>query len=250
MRADDIADDRAVVADGESHPALSMRAPSGAVRGVVVVLHGGAETSRKPVRRYAAPGLRMTPFARMLWITGRREGVAVWRVRYRYRGWNGAAADAAADVGYALAAVRATHGEAPVVLVGHSMGARAALWTAGDPLVRGVAALAPWTPPGDPVRQLAGRVVLLAHGLEDTVTAPADSYAYALRAKRITSTTCRFELPGERHAMLRRAGDWHRLATGFALGVLGARELPTHVADALAAPAPDGLRATLTRGAR
>jgi hypothetical protein len=41
-----------------------------------------------------------------------------------------------------------------------------------------VSALAPWLEVADPVRQLAGRTVLLAHGDQDRVTDPERSYAY------------------------------------------------------------------------
>lgn len=226
------------------HPRLVSREPA-RVRRVVLVLHGGAEHSRAPVRPLAPADLRMRPFARRLWAVGQGDGVAVWRLRYRYQGWNGADADPAADVGRALSAVRSAHGPVPVVLLGHSMGARAALWAAGDPQVVGVVALAPWTPAGDPVDQLAGRAVMLAHGLADTVTDPAESHAYALRAKAVSERVCRFELPGSRHAMLPAAGDWHRLATAFALAALDVRGWPPVIDRALRAPSPAGLRATL-----
>jgi rhodanese-related sulfurtransferase len=43
-----------------------------------------------------------------------------------------------------------THPIVEVVLVGHSMGRRAALRAGGDPQVAAVCALAPWTPPSTP----------------------------------------------------------------------------------------------------
>ena len=91
-----------------------------------------------------------------------------------------------------------------MVLVGHSMGARAALRAAGHPCVTAVAGLAPWLPPGEPVDQLAGRAILLAHGTADIVTSPADTWAYADRARALT-TVAEIEVRGGEHAMLRRA---------------------------------------------
>ncbi|MDT7636683.1 MAG: hypothetical protein QOC83_971 [Pseudonocardiales bacterium] len=62
------------------------------------------------------------------------------------------------------------------------------------------------------VRQLAGRTVLLAHGDQDRVTDPersyAYAYAYALRARQVSDQVCRFDVPGDGHAMLRRRRDW------------------------------------------
>ncbi len=103
------------------------------------------------------------PFARALHRELGPQGVAVWSVRYRYRGWNGSAASPVADARAALDGVRRTHGQVPVVLLGHSMGARTALRVADDPLVRGVTALAPWLPDGEPV-DVDDVVVRLVHG--------------------------------------------------------------------------------------
>ena len=53
------------------------------------------------------------------------------------------------------------------------MGARAAMRAAGHPAVSAVAGLAPWLALGEPVEQLAGRWVLVAHGTADVITSPA-----------------------------------------------------------------------------
>ncbi len=82
--------------------------------------------------------LRMVPFAWALRNAGARRGVAVWRVRYRVRGWNGPAPSPVTDVENVLERVRLAYGiDVPVVLVGHSMGGRTALRVAGHPNVRG-----------------------------------------------------------------------------------------------------------------
>jgi hypothetical protein len=108
--------------------------------------------------------------------------------------------------------------------------------------VVGVCALAPWTPEGEPVAQLAGRTVLIAHGDHDRTTEPALSYRYAERAKEVTDRVARFDVRGESHALLRRYFEWTRLVRRFTLGVLGATELDRDISDAFAKPAPDGLR--------
>jgi hypothetical protein len=122
------------------------------------------------------------------------------------------------------------------------MGGRVALRVADDPAVTGVCALAPWTPEGEPVAQLADRTVLIAHGDRDRMTDPALSYTYAERAKEVTDAVARFEVLGEGHALLRRYREWTLLVRRFTLGVLGVVDLDREIAEALAKPAPAGLR--------
>jgi pimeloyl-ACP methyl ester carboxylesterase len=227
-----------------SEPSLRTFGRRGA-RAVVLVLHGGQETSTAPVNRLRPAYLRMLPFALDLARAGRRARIGVVALRYRFRGWNGPAMDPVADARLALAEIRRRHPDVPVVLVGHSMGGRVALRVADDPAVVGVCALAPWTPDGEPVAQLAGRTVLLAHGTRDAVTDPERSYAYAVRAKEVTGAVCRFEVRDEAHAMLRRAGEWRRLVRRFTLGVLRVTEFDHIISTALARPSPEGLRMML-----
>jgi predicted esterase len=78
-----------------------------------------------------------------------------------------------------------------------------------------VAGLAPWLPPGEPVAQLAGRAVLLAHGDRDRVTDPAQTWAFADLARGVTEVTT-VSVAGGDHAMLRHPRGWHRLAADFA----------------------------------
>jgi hypothetical protein len=111
------------------------------------------------------------------------------------------------------------------------MGARAAFRAAGHPAVSAVAGLAPWLPPQEPVAQLAGRRVLLAHGTLDIVTRPAETWAYAERARSVTEVAT-IEVRGGEHAMLRRAALWHRLAADFSRLSLG---LPTGEGEVTAA---------------
>jgi pimeloyl-ACP methyl ester carboxylesterase len=211
------------------------------VRAVALVLHGGQETSKVRAHRWRPAYLRMLPFARDLRRAGRAGGLAVWQLCNRYRGWNAPDLDPVADACWALGELRRTHPDVPVVLVGHSMGARVALHVAADPAVTAVCALAPWTPERDAVDQLAGRTVLIAHGDRDTTTDPALSYAYAVRAKETTDAVCRFEVRDEGHAMLRRAREWRLLVRRFTLGVVGIADLDQAIASALARPSPGGL---------
>ena len=191
---------------------------------VVLVLHGGTENSHEPIGWRNLAGLRMLPIAGTLRARGRRR-VAVEPVRYRVRGWNGDEASPVADARSALESVRNRHGDLPVVLVGHSMGARTALRVAGDPGVVAVVGMAPWTPNGEPVEHSAGRRLLLLQGDRDTVTPPAASLAYAQRAAAAGAPVARVIIRGDGHAMLRRWPTWHRLAVDLALAEAGVRRL-------------------------
>jgi dienelactone hydrolase len=171
----------------------------------------------------------MRPIARHLARHGRRRGLAVWTVGYRYRGWNGTDASPVADTEWALDEVRRRHGDVPIVVIGHSMGGRTALRVVGHDLIKGVVALAPWTPAEEPVEQLAGKAVLIAHGSLDVVTSPRASRRYAERARRVTDRVWWICVRGDIHALVLRWHTWHGLATGFALYCLGWDDLPRRV---------------------
>ncbi|MGH3804602.1 MAG: alpha/beta fold hydrolase, partial [Pseudonocardiaceae bacterium] len=108
--------------------------------------------------------LRMVLFARFLHRRESGRGMSVRILRYRYRGWDEPQLHPVQDARWALTQLRDQHPDASIVLLGHSMGGRAALWVADHPAVTAVCALAPWTLDDEPVRQLDGRSVLIAHG--------------------------------------------------------------------------------------
>jgi dienelactone hydrolase len=177
----------------------------------------------------------MIPVAGAIGLAVRGCGVVVRRPLFRLRGWNGAQASPVHDLTEVLDDVRAKYGPVPVVVVGHSMGARAALRSAGHPSVTAVAGLAPWLPPGEPVDQLAGRSILLAQGTGDVICPPADTWAYAGRARALTSVM-EIEVRGGEHTMLRRASLWHAVAVAFSCVSLGLPPPPGPAADALSHP--------------
>lgn len=221
----------------ENKPILRITTRSEMTRGVVLLLHGGRVDSRSAVRRGNLTVVRMLMFAPPILAAAGDAGIAVAALRNRYRGWNEPDADPVADALWALGEIERQYGDVPVVIVGHSMGGRAALRIAGEPSVRGVAALAPWLPGGEPITQLAGRTVLIAHGDRDSVTSADDSLDYVRRIADIAERVCFWRVPGGHHAMLERPVHWHGLVRDFALGVLGIRPLTQDLADAFDAGA-------------
>jgi pimeloyl-ACP methyl ester carboxylesterase len=206
------------------------------VRGAVIVAHGGTEASTEPVTPLDPAVLRMIPLALAIRHGLRGSGIEVSRPRYRVRGWNGELASPVQDLRAAIDETVARLGPVPVVLIGHSMGARAAFRVAGHPAVSAVAGLAPWLPPTEPVDQLAGRRVLLVHGTADHITSPAETWAYAERARSVTRTAT-IEVVGGEHTMLRRAPLWHHLAVEFSRLSLGLPARPGDVSSAFGQPA-------------
>lgn len=199
-----------------SNPSLQwFRRPDGA-GAVVLILHGGTTDSHDPVQRYGHPVLRMIPFAFSL--RRARRDVAVTLLRYAVRGWNGPLRSPLADARWALEQITQEYPGTPVMLLGHSMGARTALHVLDDPAVTAVATLAAWVERGDPAHERPGLRVYLGHGTADRITAPRGSelMAAALRAKGADVT---LELvDGENHALLRQARWWHQRVSAYLLG--------------------------------
>lgn len=206
-----------------AEPFLGVAEPDGPVRAVALVLHGGRAKSTAPVRARHLTVVRMRPFVRSLHTAGRGTGLAVARLRYLARGWNGTAQSPVPDVRWALARLDERFPDAPIGLVGHSMGGRAALYAAGHHSVRAIVGLAPWLEPDDPVAQLAGRDVLLAHGNRDRTTSPKRSAAYAAAGAPGAASMSYVAIRGDGHAMLHRARLWHELSTAYVLAVLCGR---------------------------
>ena len=211
-------------------------------KGVVLVAHGGQASSTEPTFALQPAVLRMIPVAAAVRQAVRGSGALVRRPRFRVRGWNGAQACPVGDLNDALDALATEFGSVPVVLVGHSMGARAAVRAAGHPAVSAVAGLAPWLPPGEPAAQLAGRRVLLAHGTADSITSPAETWAFVEQARAVTEVTA-VEVRDGDHPMLRRARLWHAIAAEFARAALALP--PGDAALAAAVTAADGSRVVL-----
>ena len=194
--------------DASDAPSLSSYDEVTTPRAVLLVLHGGKDRSRDRVTGRSLSWQRGAALARVLAAQVHDESVAVRELRYRTVGWNGGA-DKIADARWALARVREELGELPIALVGHSMGGRTACHVADDPLVRGVVALAPWLPPGEPVEALAGRELHAAHGRRDRITRARDTRAYVDRASAVTSEASFTDMGDRGHYLLRGVRAWN-----------------------------------------
>lgn len=223
------------------------------VSGVVLLLPGGEEMSgRRPSTVLAAASVRA--LGRRLTRAGRDQGLAAHVVHYRYRGWNGSEAHLARDAAWAADEAVRRYGDVPVCLAGLGMGGRAALRAGGHEAVNSVLALAPWLPdedvaaPPEPVKQLAGRRVLIVHGTNDARSDPELSFRLAARAKKANREVCRFEVHSDGHGLSQYREEVLALAEDFVMGVLFGRAFSRPVQDALAAPPPLGLRMPLAAG--
>lgn len=192
-------------------------------RALILMLHGGQEISREPVDQSSGPWRRSLVMQHQITPKAHAAGVGTWLLRYQERGWNDDAAPSPVpDARWALDQVRQELGELPVVLVGHSMGARTSVRIADDPLVHGVVALAPWLPPEDPVTPLAGKVLAAAHGSTDKITSAKATARFVDRARTVGAEAGFHDMGPVGHYMLRRVRAWNRFAINRALEILPA----------------------------
>ena len=213
-----------------TEPRLEVRDAPGGTRAVALFCHGGTVSSLEPPRERALSLVRMRAIEQFVAASG--ENLTTCLLRYRVAGWNGEAADAFADVRWALDKITAEHGDVPVVLVGHSMGGRAVLRAGGADAVRAVCALAPWTPAAEPVKQLHDRTVAILHGRGDRWVPAALSADFAARAQAAGVRVARFTVAGG-HSMIRRSLLWHTFVRDVVLAGAGLADLRPDIAAAL-----------------
>ena len=207
-----------------SDPHLTTYDAPGRPRAMVLVLHGGKPRSSQSVDGRSASWRRAAWLARDIAQQAHEAGVGVWLVRYRRRGWNGGT-DAVDDARWALDRLREVHGDVPVVLVGHSMGARVAVHVADDPSVVGVVGLAPWWSATDPVRTLSGRTLRAAHGRRDRITSFGETARYVERARTVADSAALEDMGALGHYMLTGSRRWHDVALRSILEVVDAHVL-------------------------
>lgn len=205
------------------HDRLRMSPLPDDLRGLVVMLHGGAEIGHQPVD-HRSPALRRTrAMFEAISPTLVEKGYAVGLLRFVVKGWNAAPPGLPAPVRDARLALQDLGREfpgVPTVLLGHSMGARTALWAAAEPEVVGVVGIAPWFPADDPVEALAGKQLVAVHGSRDRITSPRATEILVERAAAVAEQARFLALPGRGHYMLTGIRQWNRIAVAESAAVL------------------------------
>ncbi|WP_188113403.1 alpha/beta hydrolase [Nocardioides humilatus] len=201
-------------------PSIDRIDNGGPTRAAVLVLHGGTQRSASPVHRGNLSWRRAAALQRALAARIGSEGIDVWLLRYGQRGWNNLDDPAPVpDARWALTQMK-QYADVPIALVGHSMGARTGARIADDSLVRGLVALAPWFPPGEPVSGLKEKDLVVAHGRRDRITSYAASQEFVRRCEQVARTTEFVDRGPVGHYLLRDVTAWNDLAASRALQML------------------------------
>lgn len=193
-------------------------------RALILMLHGGRADGHAPVDERSASWRRSHWMMRH--ITGRahRAGVGIWLLRYGVGGWNEKTRTVPSpvpDARWALEEVRRELGDLPVVLLGHSMGARTAVAVADDPSVTGVVGVAPWLPADEPNSALRGKHLAVAHGRSDKITSARQSRVFVQRAEAVAASAAFEDMGRVGHYMFRKIPAWNDFAVTRSLAFAG-----------------------------
>lgn len=191
-------------------------------RAAVLMMHGGAENGTDEVTG------RSGSFRRAQWMADTirprlaREGVDLHLLRFSVRGWNGRRGEPSpvADARWALDTLREQYAGRPLVLLGHSMGARTALRSVGERDVVGLVGLAPWFPADEPIAQVGGKHLVAAHGSRDRITSARQTRRLLARADEVAASTQFVDMGPLGHYMLTHVRRWNRAAVQGVLEVL------------------------------
>ena len=173
-----------------------------------------------------------------------RAGLSLWLLRFGVRGWNPASdrePSPVPDARWALGEVTREHPGVPIVLLGHSMGARTAVHVADHPVSSASSALAPWFEPRDPVDALAGRHLVAGHGSRDRITSARMTQEYVDRARAVAASAEFVDIGPLGHYMLPTSPRWNRFALRSTLEVLDRADTAGRTGDLAGSPRSDRL---------
>jgi alpha/beta superfamily hydrolase len=179
---------------------------------VVLVMHGGSIEGRQPNRVWSHNVARLYPIARDLAAAAPRA-LAVARLRFRWRGWNGDERSPIADARWALDQLRSRYPDVPIALVGHSMGGRTAIHVADDPGVRLLVGISPWIEARDPVPSSRELQTVFIHGDRDRICPLWASRETVEKLRADGQPAALIRVARSDHAMLVRARLASRLVT-------------------------------------
>ena len=186
----------------------------GRPRGVLLMLHGGKPRSQRVVNGRSASWRRSLAMQREIAWPAQALGLSTWLLRHRVAGWSDPHDPSpVADARWALRQIRDEYAEVPVVLLGHSMGARTALRVADDPSVVGVVALAPWFPREEPLVGIGDKPLIAFQGRRDRITSYAETQQFVTR---VGDNARLVDLGEVGHYMLRRRARWNDAALSAA----------------------------------
>jgi len=213
------------------NPYLDITAPA-KPRGVVLVMHGGQESGHHPTSERQLAVVRTKPFARRIrFLAG--EHLAVARIRFTVRGWNGTEQSPVADARMALDLLAERFADLPVALLGYSMGGRTAMHVAAHEGVTTVVGLAPWLVKGEDYGDLSGHNILFIHGDHDRTTSWKGSRFIAADLASRGARASYVQVKGEGHPMMRRPLLWHDLAAGYVIHHLTGQSVPVRASNLL-----------------